>query len=171
MSDIVSSWIPRYAFLCKILEGGKGSVEVTFPISPEDIYPRSTISNLSFINLLIEYHSKCPIKATSRNEVTSRFYLTWKLISTYTHLRLQSSKPRRGLEEEANKSFSYRSKFSRRAFTQFPLPLWTHFHGGGLLISEHCLDCSPRRWIVHLGGGSVSQDILIFLWTHQTPVS
>ena len=126
------------------------------------IGPLSTFSKSIILNVL---------KATSRNEATSLFYLTWKLISTCTHLRLQSSKPRRGEEEEANKFFSYRSKFSHRAFTQFPLPLLTHFHGEGLLISEHCLDCSPRRWIVHLGGGSVSQDILIFPCTNQSPVS
>ena len=40
--------------------GRKSLGRITFPISPEDIYPPSTISNLSFINLLIEYHSKCP---------------------------------------------------------------------------------------------------------------
>ena len=170
MSDVNQVEFHVMHFCAKYLREEKVRSKSLSQYHTEDIYPPSTISNWSFINILIEHHSKCP-KATSRNEVTSRFYLTWKLISTCTHLRLQSSKPRRGEEEEANKFFSCRSIFSHRAFTQFPLPLLTHFHGEGLLISEHCLDCSPRRWIVHLGGGSVSQDILIFLWTHQTPVS
>ena len=38
----------------------------------EDIYPRSTISNCSFINILIEHHSKCPKSHISQFEATSR---------------------------------------------------------------------------------------------------
>ena len=60
MSDVNQVEFHVMHFCAKYLREEKVRSKSLSQYHTEDIYPPSTISNWSFINILIEHHSKCP---------------------------------------------------------------------------------------------------------------
>ena len=128
--------------------GRKSLGRITFPISPEDIYPPSTISNLSFINLLIEYHSKCPKSHISQ---WSHIPILFDLKADF-HLhppeaaKLEAKERRRGRGEQI---FLISVNIFSSGLHTVPLAIVDSFSRRGL---AHLWALS---WLfsVHLGGG------------------
>ena len=157
MSDVNQVEFHVMHFCAKYLREEKVRSKSLSQFHTEDIYPPSTISNWSFINILKEHHSKCPKSHISQ---WSHIPILFDLKADFNlhppeAAKLEAKERRRGRGEQI---FLISLKVFSSGLHTVPLAIVDSFSRRGLahlwalswlFTSE--VDCSPRRWIGFTG--------------------